>query len=90
MTLQPIAAGAEVRNAAADVQSAAAEPALSRRGFLKSTAALSGGLIMALYLPGCSKPEDASKAAGPAKISAPNAWLRIGSDNSITGWQKAR
>jgi hypothetical protein len=30
---------------------------ISRRGFIKSTASVAGGLVIACYLPGCSKPE---------------------------------
>jgi isoquinoline 1-oxidoreductase beta subunit len=56
----------------------------SRRGFLKSAAATAGGLVIAVYLPGCSKPENAAKNAGPAKQITANAWLRIGTDGSIT------
>ena len=63
---------------------AANRAALSRRGFLKSCAAASGGLVIALYLPGCSKPESAAKVAtSPMPLKA-NAWLRIGNDGSIT------
>lgn len=57
---------------------------LSRRGFLKTAAAASGGLVIAIYLPACSKPEDAANSAGPPKLVAANAWLKIGTDGSIT------
>ena len=60
------------------------EDAVSRRGFLKTATAASGGLVIALYLPGCSKPEDKARAAGPVKIIDANAWLKIGTDGSIT------
>ena len=56
---------------------------ISRRGFLGSAAAVSGGLVIAVYLPGCSGPENA-KSTGPVKMVDANAWLRIGSDSSIT------
>jgi len=52
---------------------------LSRRSFLAAT----GGLVIAVYLPGCSGPENA-KSAGPVKMVEANAWLRIGTDGSIT------
>src|SRR5687767_13809090 len=58
--------------------------ALSRRGFLKTAATASGGLVIACYLPGCSKPEEAAKNAGPPKLVKANAWLQIGTDGSIT------
>src|SRR6187549_2182614 len=56
---------------------------LSRRTFLKSAATVSGGLVIAMYLPGCGKPENAGKAAGPLKLIDANAWLRIGTDGSV-------
>ena len=55
---------------------------LPRRDFLKGTAALSGGLVLALNLPGCSRTEQV--ASGPPKTVAANAWLKIGTDNRIT------
>jgi isoquinoline 1-oxidoreductase beta subunit len=54
---------------------------LDRRDFLKGSACLSGGLVIALHLPGCSKP---GGTPGELKTVAANAWLRIGTDNSIT------
>jgi isoquinoline 1-oxidoreductase beta subunit len=55
---------------------------LTRRGFLKASATMGGGLLIALTLPGCdSKP---TGKAGPAVGGQPNAWLKIGGDNSVT------
>ncbi len=61
-------------------------PAVSRRVFLKSTAAAGAGLTLAIYVG-----EAAAQAAGPgltpgsaAGIFAPNAFLRIGKDNTVT------
>ena len=48
---------------------------LSRRGFLKSTASVAGGLVIACYIPGCSKPEEAVKQLGPPKLVKANAFL---------------
>ena len=50
----------------------------ARRTFLKSSAAVGGGLIIGVCLPG------AFREASAATDSAINAWVRIGSDNSIT------
>jgi isoquinoline 1-oxidoreductase beta subunit len=58
------------------------ESPISRRTFLKGAAAASGGLIIAIHLPGCGRNDGAS--SGPAKTVEANAWLRIGTDNSIT------
>jgi isoquinoline 1-oxidoreductase beta subunit len=60
-------------------QRAASDP--SRRSFLKNAAALTGGLTIAMYLPGCSKPEEVVTGTGPVKA---NAWLHIGTDSKIT------
>jgi len=57
---------------------------LSRRGFLKSSAAAAGGLVIACYLPGCSKPEQVASQSGPPKLIKANAFLQIGTDGSIT------
>lgn len=49
----------------------------ARRKFLKTSVAASGGLIIGLTLP-----EAFAKA--PVTTSMPNAWVRIGSDNTVT------
>ncbi len=54
---------------------------LTRRSFLEAGATLAGGLVIALTLPACSKNPAAS---GESKPFEPNAWLRIGADDSIT------
>ena len=50
----------------------------TRRTFLKSSAAVGGSLIIGVSLPG------GMRDAFAATNSAMNAWIRIGSDNSIT------
>lgn len=55
---------------------------LTRRGFLQRSAAASGGLVIALYLPGCGGPDQTARR-GPARLVQANAWLRIGTDESI-------
>lgn len=62
-------------------------PAVSRRVFLKSTAAAGAGLTLAIYVD-----EAAAQASGPGLTAgsaapgtfAPNAFLRIGKDNTVT------
>jgi isoquinoline 1-oxidoreductase subunit beta len=51
----------------------------SRRSFLKAGAATSGGLLMALHLPGTL-----GQAMAAGVVSTPNAWVHIGDDNAIT------
>lgn len=63
---------------------ATSHPEISRRGFIKSTTAAAGGLVIACYLPGCGKPDQVAKNAGPPKLIKANAWLQIGTDGSIT------
>jgi isoquinoline 1-oxidoreductase beta subunit len=54
---------------------------LSRRGFLKATGAVSGGLILGFFVPGAGR----LALAQPDKpMSAPNAFLRIAPDNTVT------
>ncbi|MCW5570031.1 MAG: xanthine dehydrogenase family protein molybdopterin-binding subunit, partial [Steroidobacteraceae bacterium] len=54
--------------------------ALTRRNVLKAGAA-GTGLILAVSLAGCTRP---GSAGGERKPVSMNAWLRIGTDNSIT------
>jgi isoquinoline 1-oxidoreductase subunit beta len=54
--------------------------ALSRRTFLKATAAAGGGLAIGVYLPDVRGTFTASAAAGTLE---PNIWVRIGSDDSV-------
>ncbi len=58
----------------------AATGAVTRRTVLKAGAA-GAGLVLAIHLTGCQKP---GAASGERKLIATNAWLRIGTDNSIT------
>jgi isoquinoline 1-oxidoreductase beta subunit len=59
---------------------------VSRRGFLKASASSAAGLVIGFYLPGRSVLALAEEGAAPQapKLPAPNAFLRIGSDESIT------
>ncbi|MGH8374278.1 MAG: molybdopterin cofactor-binding domain-containing protein, partial [Pseudomonas sp.] len=56
--------------------------ALSRRGFLKGSALLGGGLVVAIAMPGVHR--FAMGAENQGNVFAPNAFLRIGNDNSVT------
>ncbi len=51
----------------------------ARRDFLKGSAAVGGGLALGFYLPGASKVAEAQAAT-----HSPNAWVKIGTDNSVT------
>jgi isoquinoline 1-oxidoreductase beta subunit len=55
---------------------------LSRRGFLKASALAGGGLVLGVYLP--SFDHRAEAADEKVKTFAPNAFVRIGTDDSIT------
>lgn len=55
---------------------------LSRRGFLKGSAVLGGGLLVAFVIPGGHR--FALGAENQGNVFAPNAFLRIGNDNSVT------
>ncbi len=56
-------------------------PALTRRDFLAASA-LIGGLVIAFFVPGARRFAEAQPA--PAKLPAPNAFLRIAADDRIT------
>jgi len=53
---------------------------LSRRDFLERGLAAGGGLTLAVSLAGCREP---APAAGSAAF-APDAWIRVGSDDTVT------
>src|SRR5439155_2221510 len=54
---------------------------MKRRDFLKAGAAFGGGLLISLYLPELSSARGADKAP---ETFAPNAFIRIGTDDSVT------
>lgn len=57
----------------------------SRRGFLRSTALVGGGLVVAIAVPGARRFAWAQEAqAATAGAFVPNAFLRIAADDSIT------
>src|SRR5713226_3867964 len=56
----------------------------NRRTFMKTSAALSGGLVLGFYLPGSVASAKAEAEAVSGAIFAPNVWLRIGSDDGVT------
>ncbi len=55
--------------------------AMNRRTFLKVCAAVGGGLMVGVYLPGCSRGDDFPR---PPETFTPNAWIRVGYDGTIT------
>ncbi len=63
---------------------------MKRRSFLKVSAAAGGGLLISLYLPEFAAATEAGKSAGvpqpgmAALPFAPNAFVRIGTDESVT------
>ncbi|HTD06607.1 xanthine dehydrogenase family protein molybdopterin-binding subunit [Undibacterium sp.] len=62
---------------------ALATPELSRRRFLKASGVIGGGLVLGFYLPvGGGRFANAQAPAAP--VSAPNAFLRIAPDNTVT------
>ena len=56
--------------------------AVSRRGFLKGSAVLGGGLVVGFVIPGGHR--FALGAENQGDVFAPNAFLRIGNDSSVT------
>jgi len=52
---------------------------VSRREFLGAAGALGAGLVISVYLPGCSRPQSSTSA----EPLTPNAWLRIFPDERV-------
>ncbi|HSI37463.1 MAG TPA: xanthine dehydrogenase family protein molybdopterin-binding subunit [Methylotenera sp.] len=63
---------------------------ISRRTFIKATALVAGGLVIAFSIPHAKRflmpgaTTDVGKADGNKPLPTPNAFLRIGTDNTIT------
>ena len=55
---------------------------VDRREFLKGAAAGAAGLVIGFYLP--DRLEARASAAAEAAPFAPNAWIRIGTDDTVT------
>ncbi len=68
---------------AAEAQVPATAATFSRRSFLKVTGLASGGLVLAFWM-GDEATAVAAEAAGGAKSFAPNAFLQIAADGTIT------
>ena len=61
-----------------------ASPELTRRGFLKTSTVVGGGLVVGFFVPTGMRRLLAQGAAAAAKLPAPNAFLRIAPDESVT------
>jgi isoquinoline 1-oxidoreductase beta subunit len=61
-----------------------AESSNSRRQFLKASALLGGGLVIGFVIPGAKRLAAQPAAAAAVASFAPNAFLRIGADDSVT------
>jgi len=58
---------------------------ISRRNFLKFSAALGGGLLVGIDVAACGRKDNVPVERPAARpVFAPNAWIRIGVDDSIT------
>lgn len=63
---------------------------ISRRSFLKSSAVVGGGLVVSFFIPSAfrrfafAQEGPTAGVAAPAALPSPNAFLRIGSDESVT------
>ena len=61
----------------------ATKSTINRRSFLKTSAAVGGGLLISLYIPEWAKAAG-SVTESPEAPFAPNAFIRIGTDDIIT------
>lgn len=62
----------------------AASTGLSRRSFLQGTAAAAASLVIGIHLPGKARAGAAASAAGESAAFAPNAFVRVAPDNTVT------
>jgi len=56
----------------------------TRRDFLRSSTFAGGGLLIALQIPGCAEKPSPAALANPSAPVHTGAWLRIGTDGSVT------
>ncbi|MBL8223818.1 MAG: xanthine dehydrogenase family protein molybdopterin-binding subunit [Chromatiales bacterium] len=56
---------------------------MHRRDFLTGALAVSGGLVLAVGLPGCGRKPAATGPAAPVDL---NAWLQVGTDGTVRFW----
>ena len=82
-TLTPAAQASSVVTAAAALAGTRAAE-LSRRDFLKAGSLVGGGLVLGFVVPGAHRFARAEDARVPVAPVAPNAFLRIAPDNTIT------
>jgi len=66
-----------------DLMKRAVPSGVSRRGFLKAGTAATGGLVLGFVLPAGGRLARAADAAKPT-VYAPNAFLRVAPDNTVT------
>lgn len=57
---------------------------MKRRDFLRTSAAVGGGLLISLYIPELALGSDADAAPPTPAPFTPNAFIRIGADDSVT------
>jgi len=57
---------------------------MKRRDFLRTGAAVGGGLLIGLYLPELANARNANPIPPTPATFAPNAFIRIGTDDSVT------
>jgi isoquinoline 1-oxidoreductase beta subunit len=57
---------------------------VSRRDFLKTSAVVAGGLVVAFVIPGARRFASAAPGAAVAMPFTPNAFLRVGNDDTVT------
>lgn len=61
-----------------------AVPQLSRRDFLRASTVLGGGLVIGFVVPGAKRFAHAQEVAAAVATFAPNAYLRIAADDTVT------
>jgi isoquinoline 1-oxidoreductase subunit beta len=57
---------------------------VSRRDFVRSSVAITGGLVLGVSLTGCKPAAKEAATPAPLQTVSANSWLKIGTDDSIT------
>jgi isoquinoline 1-oxidoreductase beta subunit len=71
-------------NTDADTNTNTNTTAPSRRNFLKTSAVAGGGLMLGVFLPAMQAHAAAAEANSNSATHAPNAWVHIADDNTVT------
>ncbi|NEX61243.1 xanthine dehydrogenase family protein molybdopterin-binding subunit [Noviherbaspirillum galbum] len=74
----------DAQSAVNDSADEAGTAGVSRRDFIKAAGVVGGGLVIGFVVPGAQRFARAQAQQAPSALTAPNAFLRIAPDNTVT------